>query len=129
MPRVAQIYEMKKVGSGFPLFSPAKSKNYLLSCDSIRVSDVWSFLNYTVRVSKHKSNGQPLTSAQQKYLLDLLDQAEYFYETAQVAPIKSQPLLYYYSFMNLTKIAINLDKFEGGTKKYVHGSRLMVHDY
>ena len=89
MPRVAQIYEMKKVGSGFPLFSPAKSKNYLLSCDSIRVSDVWSFLNYTVRVSKHKSNGQPLTSAQQKYLLDLLDQAEYFYETAQVAPIKS----------------------------------------
>ena len=121
MSRVAQIYEMQKVGSGFPLFSPAKSKNYLLSCDSIRVSDVWSFLNYTIRVSKHKSNGQPLNSAQQKYLLDLLDQAEYFYETAQGAPIKSQPLLYYYSFMNLAKIAINLDKFEGGTKKYVHG--------
>ncbi len=121
MPRVAQIYEMNKVGSGFPLFSPAKSKNYLLSCDSIRVSDVWSFLNYTIRVSKHKSNGQQLNSAQQKYLLDLLDQSEYFYETAQVAPIKSQPLLYYYSFMNLTKIAINLDKFEGGSKKYVHG--------
>lgn len=121
MPRVAQIYEMNKVGSGFPLFSPAKSKNYLLSCDSIRVSDVWSFLNYTIRVSKHKSNGQQLNSTQQKYLLDLLDQSEYFYETAQVAPIKSQPLLYYYSFMNLTKIAINLDKFEGGSKKYVHG--------
>lgn len=103
------------------MFSPAKSKNYLLSCDKIRVSDVWSFLNYTIRVSKHKTTGLPLTTTQQKYLLDLLDQAEYFYETAQTAPIKSQPLLYYYSFMNLTKIAINLDKFEGSTKKYVHG--------
>lgn len=122
MPRVvAKIYPQKKFGSGFPLFSPAKSKNYLLSCDSIRVSDVWSFLNYTIRVSKHKSNGHPLTADQQKYLLDLLAQAEYFYKTAEGAPIKSQPLLYYYSFMNLTKIAINLDKFEGSTKKYVHG--------
>ena len=29
--------------------------------------------------------------------------------------------MYYYSFMNLTKIAINLNKFEGSAKKYVHG--------
>lgn len=103
------------------MFSPAKSKAYLLSCDSIRVSDAWSFLNYTIKLSKHKTTGQPLTAAQQKYLLDLLAQAEYFFETAQTAPIKSQPLLYYYSFMNLVKIAINLDKYEGSTKKYIHG--------
>jgi len=118
---IAKIYHQTKLGSGFPLFSPAKSKNYLLSCDSIRVSDVWSFLNYTVRVSKHKITGHPYTTDQQKYLLDLLAQAEYFYKTAEGAPIKSQPLLYYYSFMNLAKIAINLNKFEGSTKKYVHG--------
>ena len=91
MPRVvAKIYH-QKLGSGFPLFSPAKSKNYLLSCDSIRVSDVWSFLNYTIRVSKHKATGHPYTNEQQKYLLDLLAQAEYFYKTAEGAPIKSQP--------------------------------------
>ena len=122
MPRpVAKVYPQEKLGSGFPLFSPATSKNYLLSCDSIRVSDAWSFLSYTIKVSKHKTSKLPLTQTQQKYLLDLLDQAEFFYETAQTAPIKSQPLLYYYSFMNLVKIAINLDKFEGSTKKYIHG--------
>ena len=83
MPRVvAKIYH-QKLGSGFPLFSPVKSKNYLLSCDSIRVSDVWSFLNYTIRVSKHKATGHPYTNEQQKYLLDLLAQAEYFYKTAE----------------------------------------------
>ena len=103
MPREAKIYQHPKLSSGFPLFSPAKSKAYLLSCDSIRVSDAWSFLNYTIKLSKHKTTGQPLTAAQQKYLLDLLAQAEYFFETAQTAPIKSQPLLYYYSFMNLVK--------------------------
>ena len=80
MPRVvAKIYSQTKLGSGFPLFSPAKSKTYLLSCDSIRVSDVWSFISYTIRVSKHKTNGHNLTTEQQKYLLDLLAQAEYFY--------------------------------------------------
>lgn len=121
MPRVAKKYPHDNLPSGFPLFSPAKSKAYLLGANSIRVSDPWSFLNYTIRVSKHKTTGQVLTQAQQKYLLDLLEQAEYFYETAQVAPIKSQPLLYYYSFMNLVKIAINLDKYEGNTKKHVHG--------
>lgn len=121
MPRVAKKYLHDNLPSGFPLFSPAKSKAYLLGANSIRVSDPWSFLNYTIRVSKHKTTGQVLTQAQQKYLLDLLEQAEYFYETAQVAPIKSQPLLYYYSFMNLVKIAINLDKYEGNTKKHVHG--------
>lgn len=119
--RTAKVYSQTRVGSGFPLFSPAKSKAYLLSCDSIRVSDAWSFLNYTIRVSKHKTTGRLLTSDQQKYLLDLLEQAKYFYETAQGAPIKSQPLLYYYSFMNLVKIAFNLDKFEGNAKKYTHG--------
>lgn len=119
--RIAKEYPQDKYGSGFPLFSPAKSKAYLLSCDTIRVSDPWSFLNYTIRVSKNRSSGQALTMTQQKYLLDLLDQSEYFYKTAQAAPIKSQPLLYYYSFMNLVKIAINLDKFDGNAKKYVHG--------
>ena len=121
MPWTAKKYDQTKTGSGFPLFSPLRSKAYLLSCDSIRVSDIWSFLKYTIACSKHKNNGAPFRSSQQKYLLDLLEQAEYFYETAVKAPIKSQPLLYYYSFMNLVKIAINLDKFEGGVKKYTHG--------
>lgn len=119
--RTAKIYPQTRLGSGFPLFSPAKSKAYLLSCNSIRVSDAWSFLSYTIRVSKHRTTGHLLTSDQQKFLLDLLEQAKFFYETALGAPIKSQPLLYYYSFMNIVKIAFNLDRFEGNAKKYTHG--------
>lgn len=106
---------------GFPLFSPSKSKDYLLKCERIQISDAWSFLNYTIRVSRDGNTNHPLNQGQQKFLLDLLEQAEYFYETAQNAPIKSQPLLYYYSFMNLVKIVINLDKYQGNGKRHVHG--------
>ena len=106
---------------GFPLFSSNNSKGYLLSCESIRVSDAWPFLSYTIRCSRDASTKQPLRKAQQKYLLELLEQAEYFFKTAQSAPIKSQPLLYYYSFMNLVKIVINLNKYQGNTKRHVHG--------
>ena len=106
---------------GFPLFSSKKSKGYLLSCDSIRVSDPWSLLNYTIRVSRDAATNHPLNKGQQTYLLELLEQAEYFYKTAETAPIKSQPLLYYYSFMNLVKIVINLHNYQGRTKRHVHG--------
>ena len=106
---------------GFPLFSPRKSKEYYLSCNSLRVSDAWAFLSYTIRASQDATTHRPLHKEQQTYLLDLLEQAEYFFKTAQSAPIKSQPLLYYYSFMNLVKIVINLDNYQGNTKKYVHG--------
>lgn len=119
MVKQAKTYDIT-MDNGFPMFSSNKSKNYLLKNNSIRVSDVWSFLNYTIRVSK-KSSGQPLNKGEQKYLLDLLEQAKYFYETATQAPIKSQPLLYYYGFMNLAKITINLYSYTGVTSKYIHG--------
>jgi hypothetical protein len=121
MPRTVSKEYPQKDNASFPLFSPAKSKAYLLSCDSIRTSDAWSLLNYTIRVGKDRSTRQPLNKDQRTYLLDVLEQAEYFYKTAQTAPIKSQPLLYYYSFMNLAKIAINLNRFVGNNRKYIHG--------
>lgn len=116
----AKKYNQKRL-YGFPLFSPKQSKGYLLSCQSIRVADVWPFLNYTIRISKDKATKRLFHKDQQTYLLDLLEQAEYFYKTAQTAPIKSQPLLYYYSFMNLVKIVINLDHYYGNSRKHVHG--------
>ena len=75
------------------------SKNYLLKSNDIRVADVWPFLSYTIKVAKHNKN--PLKVEERNFLLNLLEQAEYFFNTASRAPIKSQPLLYYYSFMNL----------------------------
>lgn len=105
--------------SSIPLFYPAVSKNYLLKSNDIRVDDVWPFMSYTIKVAKH--NGKPLTKNQKEFLLNLLEQAEYFFKTAIDAPIKSQPLLYYYSFMNLAKVAINLDSYIGNGQKYKHG--------
>lgn len=116
---MAKIYKIDNIG--FPLFNAKVSKNYLLKSNDIRVSDVWSFLSYTIKVSKEKVGGSILKKSEQKFLLDLLEQSRYFYTTAEMAPIKSQPLLYYYSFMNLAKIAINLDSYLGNDKKYVHG--------
>lgn len=105
--------------SSIPLFYPSVSKNYLLKSNDIRVADVWPFLSYTIKVAKH--NNKPLKAGEKSFLLNLLDQAEYFFNTASKAPIKSQPLLYYYSFMNLAKVAINLDSYLGNGKKYNHG--------
>lgn len=105
--------------SSIPLFFPASSKNYLLKSNDIRVADVWPFLNYTIKVAKH--NKKPLRAEEKRFLLNLLEQAEYFYSTASKAPMKSQPLLYYYSFMNLAKVAINLDTYLGNGRKYNHG--------
>lgn len=113
----AKIYQID--ASSIPLFHPAVSKNYLLKSKDIRVADVWPFLNYTIKVAKH--NGKPLKVEQKCFLLNLLEQAEYFFRTASNAPVKSQPLLYYYSFMNLAKVAINLDSYIGNGKKYNHG--------
>lgn len=105
--------------SSIPLFYPAVSKNYLLKSNDIRVADVWPFLSYTIKVAKH--NKKPLKVEERNFLLNLLEQAEYFFNTASRAPIKSQPLLYYYSFMNLAKVAINLDSYLGNGQKYNHG--------
>lgn len=37
-----------------------------------------------------------------------MEQSQYFYIAAASAPLKSQPLLYYYSFLNIAKVFITL---------------------
>ncbi len=51
----------------------------------------------------------------------LLEQAKHFYMTAENSPTKSKPLLYYYSFLNLSKVMINLEKQYGSSRRYMHG--------
>lgn len=101
---------------GFPLFTKDYSTDYIIKNKHIRISDLWAFWHYTIRMYKKKNTGCDLN-----FMLSLIEQAEYFYEAAENAPMKSQPLLYYYSFMNLAKIVINIDSFVGTTKKYHHG--------
>lgn len=101
---------------GFPLFTKDVSTDYILKNKRIRVSDLWSFWNYIIRMYKQHTAG-----VNKDFLLSLLEQARYFYQVAENAPINSQPLLYYYSFLNLAKIAININSYLGDSVRYYHG--------
>lgn len=60
------------------------------------------------------------------FLKVLLGQASYFYEAAECAPINSQPLLYYYSFLNLVKIVVYIYHWYGIGSEYYHGIETKV---
>lgn len=93
---------------GFPLFTKDHSTDYLVKNERLRVSDVWAFWNYIIRMNKKKNSG-----VNKDFLLSLLEQAQYFYKTAENAPIRSQLLLYYYTFLNFVKIVINFENYLG----------------
>lgn len=101
----------------FPLFTKHNSTDYLIKNDHIRVSDIWLFWRYIIGRYVKRYGGE------KNFLLTLIEQAQYFYEAAEKAPIKSQPLLYYYSFLNLVKVVINVNTLNafGSSKEYYHG--------
>lgn len=101
----------------FPLFTKHNSTDYLIKHDQIRVSDIWAFWKYIIGRYVKKYTGE------KNFLLALIEQAQYFYESAEHAPLKSQPLLYYYSFLNLVKVVINVNTLNvyGTSIDYYHG--------
>lgn len=108
---------------GFPLFVPTASKANLIKHSKIRLSDIWGFWDYIIKIysiKKGKISGN--------FLPTLLEQAKYFYEAAERAPMKSQPLLYYYAFLNIAKIIINLHVPCGRAIEYYHGIETKVND-
>lgn len=102
---------------GFPLFTKHNSTDYLIKHDQIRVSDLWAFWQYVIGRYVRKYRGD------RRFLQTLIEQSRYFYEAAEKAPIKSQPLLYYYSFLNLVKVVINVNTTSlfGSNVEYNHG--------
>lgn len=101
----------------FPLFTKHNSTDYLIKNEQIRVSDLWAFWQYIIGRYEKKYAGE------RRFLQTLIDQSRYFYEAAEAAPIKSQPLLYYYSFLNLVKVVINVNSLTayGSSTEYNHG--------
>ena len=93
-----------KAQYGFPYFIKESSTDYLLRAEKNRVSDVWALWHYIIKSEKKRFPGR----TDYPFLLSVLEQAQYFYEAASLAPIKSKPLLYYYSFLNIAKAAIVL---------------------
>lgn len=106
---------------GFPLFVPDTSRAYLIKHEKNRVSDIWGFWDYLVKIHARKRNPR-----HEQFLQTLLEQAKYFFEAAEVAPLHSQPLLYYYSFLNVAKIVINIYHPMGNTVEYYHGIETKV---
>lgn len=101
---------------GFPLFTRAVPLVSLGKGEKIVISDIWAFWDYVVKkASKDKK--------EEDFLGSLLEQAKHFYLTAESSPVKSQPLLYYYSFLNFSKIIINLSVKHGSRKSYYHGMK------
>lgn len=100
---------------GFPLFSKPSSLVSLGKNEKLVISDIWAFWDYVIK--KKASNDRKV----ENFLKSLLEQAKHFYNTAEASPVKSQPLLYYYSFLNLSKIIINLSGSHGPRKMYMHG--------
>lgn len=93
-----------KAQYGFPIFIKESSTDYLLKAEKIRVSDIWALWHYIIKSEKKRFPG----TTDYPFLLSVLEQAQYFYEAASLAPIKSKPLLYYYSFLNIAKASIVL---------------------
>lgn len=110
---------------GFPLFTRNQSTNFIVKTNKLRVSDIWAFWDYMIRKYCSKNNR---TTKDKEFLFTLLEQAKYFYITAENAPIKSQSLLYYYSFLNIAKIVINFETFHGKGGEYQHGIRTNVNE-
>jgi len=86
---------------GFPLFTKDTSIVNLGKNEKLVISDIWSFWDYVIKKATTDKKGED-------FLRSLLEQAKHFYQSAEGSPVKSQPLLYYYSFLNLSKIMINL---------------------
>ena len=75
------------------------------------ISDIWAFWDYVI---KRKNRNK-------RFLQSLLEQAKNFYITAENSPLKSKPLLFYYSFLNLSKIALSFEHGYTETNDYIHG--------
>ncbi|AOA57111.1 YaaC family protein [Acinetobacter larvae] len=100
---------------GFPLFSKEASLVNLGNNQKLIISDIWAFWDYVIK--KRTSDRK-----ERIFLQSLLEQAKHFYITAESSPVKSQPLLYYYSFLNFAKILININGGFGFNKTYMHGA-------
>lgn len=77
---------------------------------------MWALLDYIIKqFVKYKNKDT------KEFLLSLHEQAKYFYQAAESAPVKSQPLLYYYSFLNLAKVFLCITQGTSPDDEYMHG--------
>lgn len=106
---------------GFPLFTSIRAKSGMLKFEKNRVSDLWALLDFIIKTYLKGKNKRI-----ELFMSSLLEQAKYFYKAAEVAPMRSQPLLYYYSFLNLSKVYLQIVENTSITDQYFHGIETKV---
>ena len=106
---------------GFPLFTLPRATRQYLKLDRNRVSDLWALLDYLIKQFLKNKNQKT-----EEFLMSLHEQAKYFYKAAESAPMRSQPLLYYYSFLNLSKIYLCMVEGKTYTDVFMHGIETKV---
>ncbi len=82
---------MANAPAGFPLYAASRAPRVV-------TSDVWAYL-------KHLATDR-LPKAREAEAIAFIDQAFEFFQAAQNPQIGSRPLLYYYAFLNLAKMAL-----------------------
>ncbi|MCA1572910.1 MAG: YaaC family protein [Chloroflexi bacterium] len=82
---------------GFPLYAASRAPRVL-------TSDPWAYM-------KHVATDR-LPKAREVEALAFVDQALEFFQAADNPQIGSRPLLYYYSFLNLAKLALLIRGFD-----------------
>ncbi len=92
-PKIGRLVTYKP--TGFPAF-------YLKRRPRVVTADVWEFLRHLCI--------QKLDSRKKKIALAYIDQALEFFDAASNPKLGSKPLLYYYSFLNLVKVALLIKK-------------------
>ncbi|MCP3684825.1 MAG: hypothetical protein GY861_19330 [bacterium] len=93
LPKPRDGKPVKTNCSGFPMFFDKRKPRVL-------AADAWAFLEYLV--------AEKLEDRDKKQCLAFIEQAYDFYEAAENPQLGSKPLLYYYSFLNLAKVALIL---------------------
>lgn len=103
-----------KYDNGFPLFTKS-DKPLKFNNNKILIADIWSFWDYVIKATSKNNNRKNILSS-------LLEQAKMFYKAAETSELRSKPLLYYYSFLNFAKIAIEISGDEiTKVQRFDHG--------
>jgi YaaC-like Protein len=91
--------------TGFPAFYDKRKPRIL-------VADIWAYMSSLVI--------EKLSKEQKRRALAYLEQAFDFFEAATTPRLGSKPLLYYYSFLNLAKVALLINNIDFPPSVY-HG--------
>ncbi len=122
------VMEVEKTFTGEMKYSHTDYSNINVQTSRDKVEELWSMLRYDILIDgsvddEWKSMGanKAKRSLLKVELQSYIDQAENFYKYARLSDYRSAALLFYYSYLNLAKAAIVINKPNLSGKTFKHG--------